>query len=95
MNRSVPVPVRQKHGERASRGESVIALADTFGLSPQTVRHLLKRCRDQGQPGLSPSYGPPKLPHHAHSEEIRQAVLGWATPRFLVPFRQACLNRSD
>ena len=75
MPKSVPVPVRQKLWERASRGESVASLADAFGLSPRTVRHLLKRCRDQGASGLIPSYAPPPSPPHAHPETIRQAVL--------------------
>ena len=75
MPKSVPVPVRQKLWERASQGESVTSLADAFDLPPRTVRHLLKRCRDQGQPGLRPSYGPPSPPPHAHPEAIRQAVL--------------------
>ena len=75
MPKSVPVPVRQKLWERASQGESVVSLANAFDLPPRTVRHLLKRCRDQGEPGLRPSYGPPSPPPHAHPEAIRQAVL--------------------
>ncbi len=75
MPKSVPVPVRQNLWERASRGESVASLADAFGLPPRTVRHLLKRRRDQGRPGLIPSYGPPKLPAHAHPEATRRTVL--------------------
>jgi Homeodomain-like domain len=75
MPKSVPVPVRQKLWERASRGESVNALADAFGLSPRTIRHLLKRCRDRGEIGLIPADRAPKSPDHAHPEAIRQAVL--------------------
>ncbi len=75
MPRSVPVPVRQKLRERADGGESVTSLADSFGLSPRTIRHLLKRCRERGESGLRPSYGPPTPPNHAHPEAIRQAVL--------------------
>ena len=75
MPQSVPVPVRQKIWERYSQGESVGSLADAFALPPRTVRHLLKRRRDLGLSGLMPSYGPPKLPAHAHPEPIRQAVL--------------------
>jgi hypothetical protein len=75
MPKSVPVPVRQKLWERAFQGESVNSLADAFGLSPRTIRHLLKRCRDQGEMGLIPGYRVPKSPDHAHPETIRQAVL--------------------
>ena len=59
MPKSVPVPVRQKPWERAFRGESVASLADAFGLPPRTVRHLLKRRRDQGEPGLTPATARP------------------------------------
>ena len=75
MPRSIPVPVRQKLWERASKGESVASLADAFELSPRTIRHLLKRCRDRGDSALIPSYGPPTPPPHAHPETIRRAVL--------------------
>lgn len=75
MPRSIPVPVRQKLWERASQGESVSALADAFALSARTVRHLLKRCRERGDAGLIPSYGPPAPPPHAHPDTIRRAVL--------------------
>ena len=62
-------------GKRASRGEPVTALAEVFGLSPRTVRHLLRRCRERGGTGLIPGYRAPKAPDHAHPEAVRQAVL--------------------
>jgi transposase len=75
MPKPIPVPVRQKLWERASQGESVASLATSFGLSPRTVRHLLKRCREHGDPGLIPGYRTPSPPDHAYSEEVREAVL--------------------
>jgi hypothetical protein len=87
MPKSISVPVRQKLWERASQGESVNSLAEAFELSPRTIRHLLKRCRDRGESGLIPAYGVPRPPDHAHSEAIRQAVLAmrrdhptWGSP---------------
>ena len=79
MPKPVPIPVRQKLHERASRGESVTSLADEYGLSPRTVRHLLKRGREQGEAGLIPAYHAPKPPDHAHPEAVRQAALGLAS----------------
>ncbi len=75
MPKPVPIPVRQKLLERASQGQSVTSLADEYGLSPRTVRHLLKRGREQGEAGLIPGYHAPKPPRHAHPEAVRQAVL--------------------
>lgn|GEM_PF-5491428 len=75
MPKPVPVPVRQKLWERASQGESVSSLALAFGLSPRTIRHLLKRFRDQGVSGLMPSYRPPPVSPQAYPETIRKAVL--------------------
>jgi len=75
MPKPVPIPVRQKLHERASQGESVTSLADEYGLSPRTVRHLLKRGREQGEAGLIPAYHAPRPPDHAHPEAVRQAVL--------------------
>ena len=50
MPKSVPVPVRQKLWERAAGAKASASLADAFDLSPRTVRHLLKRCRDPAIP---------------------------------------------
>lgn len=75
MPKSIPVPVRQKLWERACRGEAVRSLAESFGLAPRTIRHLLKRFRDRGDGSLPPSYRTPQPPDHAHPEAVRQAVL--------------------
>ncbi len=50
MPQPVPIPVRQKLWERAARGESAASLAESHGLSPRTVRHLLKRANPPRSP---------------------------------------------
>lgn len=75
MPKPVPVPVRQKIWERAAQGESAASLAEFFDLPPRTVRHLLKRAREQGHSGLHPSYRGPARLDHAYPDEVRQAVL--------------------
>ena len=75
MPKPVPIPIRQKIWERAGRGESAASLAQSFDLSPRTVRHLLKRARQRGDPGLLPSYRGPATLAHAHPDEVRHAVL--------------------
>jgi transposase len=74
MPKPVPIPVRQKIWERAAQGESAASLAQFFDLSPRTVRHLLKRAREQGEAGLLPSYRGPSTLDHAYSDEVRQAI---------------------
>jgi transposase len=75
MPKPVPIPVRQKIWERAALGESAASLAQFFDLSPRTMRHLLKRAREQGDAGLLPSYRGPSTLDHAYSDEVRQAIL--------------------
>ena len=75
MPKPVPIPVRQKIWERAAQGESAASLALAFDLPPRTVRHLLKRARERGNPGLLPGYRAPSTPDHAYPGEVRKAVL--------------------
>jgi Homeodomain-like domain len=75
MPKPVPIPLRQKLWEQAAQGESAASLAKFYGLSPRTVRHLLKRYRDQGESALFPSYQVSSSLDHAYPDVVRQAVL--------------------
>jgi putative transposase len=75
MPKPVPIPIREKLWERAALGESVASLAESYKLSPRTVRHLLKRAREHGDSGLLPGYRAPSALDHAYPDEVREAVL--------------------
>ncbi len=53
----IPVPLRQTIWQRWQKGESVATLAEELRLSVRTVRHLVRRFDQRGQPGLMPDYG--------------------------------------
>jgi transposase len=48
--------VRQALFQRWQKGASVTSLAEELGLSGRTVRHLVRRLAQRGQPGLIPDY---------------------------------------
>jgi transposase len=56
MPAPIPVPVRQALFQRWQKGESVTSLAEELLLSERTVRHLVRRFGQRGQPGLAPDY---------------------------------------
>jgi transposase len=75
MPKPIPVPIRQKLWERSRRGEEPASLARAFGLSPRTVRQLLKRFRDCGPEALRPNYHQPKQLPQAYPAKMREAAL--------------------
>jgi transposase len=56
MPAPIPVPVRQVILRRSQKGESVASLAEAFQISERTVRHLVRRFAQRGQPGVVPDY---------------------------------------
>jgi Winged helix-turn helix len=56
MPRPIPVPVRQAIWRRSQDGQDGPAIAKALGLTPRTVRRLVRRFRQEGQAALIPSY---------------------------------------
>jgi transposase len=57
MPSPVPVPLRQAIFQRWRKGEPVATVAEELQLAKRTVRHLVHRFAQRGQPGLNPDYG--------------------------------------
>ena len=74
MPRPIAVPIRRAMLRRWQRGQSAVRLAESFGLAPRTVRHLVRRFQRQGEAALAPSYHPPR-PAKAKTQQLMQAVL--------------------
>lgn len=88
MPRPIAVPVRQVVLERSRGGQEASRIAVDLGLSPRTVRHLLRRFRELGEGGLRPGYGGPPRPAADDPREaaalaavaLRREHPGWGAP---------------
>lgn len=56
MPHAIPFPVRQAIWQRFRDGQTVSAIAATFGIAPRTIRHLLSRFQRGGLDALAASY---------------------------------------
>lgn len=56
MSRPTPMPLRHAILRRWHKGQSVSAIAEVLGVASRTVRHLVRRFRQQGDAAVAPSY---------------------------------------
>src|SRR5215218_4401059 len=73
MPAPVPSAVRRAVARRAGRGESPAAIAAALGLPARTVRHLVRRWHQRGEPALVPAY--PRGPRPRAAERARDPAV--------------------
>jgi len=62
MPAPVPLPIRRAMWRRWKQGATTIELSQAFNVAPRTVRNLLRRWHQRGEPGLAPDYRCPDPP---------------------------------
>jgi transposase len=72
MPQPTPIPVRQLAFELWQKGSSAPEIAERLGLPARTVWELLKRFRERGADGITPSYRSAPKSSTPQQEEHRQ-----------------------
>jgi hypothetical protein len=84
MPRPTPEPIRSAILRRCRDGQGAARIAAELSLPPRTVRRLVRRLRDGGEPAIRPGYRRPAAadpdPAREAAEALRREHPGWGAP---------------
>ena len=75
MPAPIPLPLRQAIVRRHCRGETPVAIAQALGLTPRTVRRLLRLDRQRADSSLAPAYRRGPRPRSATAQQLHDHAL--------------------
>jgi hypothetical protein len=75
MSCPTPMPLRHAILRRWHKRQSVATIAESLGVVPRTVRHLVRRFRHAGDAAVAPSYHRAETPEPKGSRELFQIAV--------------------
>ena len=75
MSCPTPMPLRHAILRRSQKGQSVSTIAEALGVVPRTVRHLVRRFRQDGDAAVAPSYHRAETSEPKGSRELFQSAV--------------------